>query len=86
MLFGDTVRVPLVAFVPVQPPEAVHEVASIEDQITSETLPDVMLVGLAENATVGAGVGQSVGAGFAEPPSPKSYRYWRQPAASPSEH
>jgi hypothetical protein len=52
---GDTVRVPLVAFVPVQPPEAVHEVALVEDQVTIETLPEVMLVGLAENVTVGAG-------------------------------
>ena len=53
MLVGDTVRVPLVAFVPVQPPEAVHEVALVEDQVTIETLPEVMLAGLAENATVG---------------------------------
>ena len=55
MFVGDTVRVPLVAFVPVQPPEAVHEVALVEDQVTIETLPEVMLVGLAENVTVGAG-------------------------------
>ena len=54
MLVGDTVRVPLVAFVPVQPPEAVQEVASVEDQVTTETLPEVMLVGLAENDAVGA--------------------------------
>ena len=54
MLVGDTARVPLVAFVPVQPPAAVHEVALVEDQVTVEMLPEVMLVGLAENATVGA--------------------------------
>ena len=53
LLVGDTARVPLVAFVPVQPPEAVHEVALVEDQVTVEILPEVMLVGLAENATVG---------------------------------
>ena len=53
MLVGDTTRVPLGAFVPVQPPAAVHEVALVEDQVTIETLPEVMLVGLAENATVG---------------------------------
>ena len=53
MLVGDTASVPLVAFVPVQPPEAVHEVALVEDQVTVEMLPEVMLVGLAENATVG---------------------------------
>ena len=47
---------PLVAFVPVQPPAAVHEVALVEDQVTVEILPEAMLVGFAENATVGAGV------------------------------
>ena len=56
MLVGDTARVPLVAFVPVQPPAAVHEVALVEDQVTVEILPEVMLVGLAENATVGGAV------------------------------
>jgi len=50
---GDTVRVPLVAFVPVQPPLAVHARALVEDQVTVEILPGLMLVGLAENATVG---------------------------------
>ena len=44
---------PLVAFVPVQLPEAVHEVALVEDQVTIEILPELMLVGLAENVTVG---------------------------------
>ena len=58
---------PLGAFVPVQPPAAVHEAASVEDQFIVDTLPDAMLVGLAENATLGAaGVGV-----FAEP-VPKS--------------
>ena len=56
MLVGDTARVPLVAFVPVQPPEAAHEVALVDDQVTTEILPEVMLVGLAENVTVGGGV------------------------------
>ena len=53
VLVGDTASVPLVAFVPVQPPAAVHEVALVADQVTVEILPEVMLVGLAENATVG---------------------------------
>jgi hypothetical protein len=53
VLVGDTARVPLVAFLPVQLPEAVHEVALVEDQVTIEIFPEVMLVGLAENATVG---------------------------------
>ena len=68
MLVGDTARVPLVAFVPVQPPPAVHEVALVEDQVTVESLPEVMLFGLAEIATVGVGVGE----GLTEPDVPKS--------------
>jgi len=68
VLVGDTAKVPLVAFVPVQPPPAVHEVALVEDQDTIEILPEVMLVGLAENATVGGGVGE----GPTEPDVPKS--------------
>jgi hypothetical protein len=50
---GDTARVPLVAFVPDQPPLAVHDNALVEDQVTVEVLPDVMLAGLADNVTVG---------------------------------
>jgi hypothetical protein len=43
-----------------------HEVASVEDQVTIEILPEVMLAGLAEIATVGAGVGEGAGDAFAE--------------------
>jgi hypothetical protein len=50
VLVGDTARKPLVAFVPVQPPAAVHEIALVEDQVTIESWPEVMLAGLAENA------------------------------------
>ena len=54
MVFGgDTARVPLVVFVPAQPPPAMHEVALVEDQVTVETLLGLMLAGFAENATVG---------------------------------
>ena len=53
MLVGDAARVPLVAFLPFHPPEAVHTIALVEDQVTVEILPDVMLVGLAEIVTVG---------------------------------
>ena len=63
MLVGDAARVPLVGFVPLHPPEAVHEVALVEDQVTVETLPDAMLVGLAEIVTVGDGTGVGVGVG-----------------------
>jgi hypothetical protein len=45
----------------------VHEVALVEDQVTVETLPDVMLAGLAEIVTVGGtgvcGIGVGVGVG-----------------------
>ena len=58
MLGGDTARVPLVAFVPVQPPPAVHEVALVEDQVTVEILPELMLVGLAESAAMGVAAGE----------------------------
>lgn len=73
MVFGgDTTRVPVGDFVPVHPPAAAHEVALVEDQFMVDTLPDAMLVGLAENATVGAGVDEGVGEGFAEPDVPRS--------------
>jgi hypothetical protein len=70
VLVGDATRVPLVALVPLHPPEAVHEVALVEDQVTVELLPDVMLVGFDEIVTVGSGVG--VGVGLTEPDVPKS--------------
>ena len=58
MLVSDAAKVPLVALVPLHPPEAVHEVALVEDQVTVEILPDVKLAGLAEIVTVGSpGVG-----------------------------
>ena len=45
--------VPLIASVPPQAPEAVHEVALVEDQLKVETLPLDRLVGLALSVTVG---------------------------------
>ena len=63
MLVGDAAKVPLVAFAPLHPPEPVHEVALVEDQVTVELLPDVMLAGLAEIVTVGGGIGVGVGVG-----------------------
>ena len=56
VLVGFTVDVPLVVSAPVQPPLAAHDVALVLDQLSVELLPDVMLVGLAVNVTVGAGV------------------------------
>ncbi len=56
MLVGDTARVPVVALVPVQPPDAVHDVALAEDQFRVALLPEVMLVALADKLAVGAGL------------------------------
>jgi hypothetical protein len=40
--------------VPVQPPEAVHDVAFVDDQVSVELPPAFTVVGLADNITVGA--------------------------------
>ena len=45
---------PLVASVPLQPPDAVHDVAFVELQLRVEALPEAMLVGDAVSDTVGA--------------------------------
>jgi hypothetical protein len=44
---------PLVAFVPLQPPEAVHEVALVELHVSAEAVPLVTEVGFAVSVTVG---------------------------------
>ena len=46
---------PLVTSVPVQPPLAVQAVALVLDQVSIEEPPESMVVGLADNATVGVG-------------------------------
>jgi hypothetical protein len=46
---------PLVPRVPLQPAEAVHEVAYVELQASVEALPVATLAGLAVSVTVGAG-------------------------------
>ena len=45
---------PLVAWVPLQPPEALHELALLEAQVSVVLLPVVIDAGLAPNDTVGA--------------------------------
>ena len=49
---------PLVAFVPLQPPDAVQLVAFVEDQAREPLPPLATLVGLAVIVTIGAGVGE----------------------------
>ena len=62
---------PLVALVPDQEPDAVHEVASVEDQLSVELAPLAMVAGFALRLTVGAGgVTDTVTDCFALPPVP----------------
>ena len=51
---------PDVAFAPVHPPEAVHELALVEFHVSVEELPEVTEVGLADNMRVGVGDGGGV--------------------------
>jgi hypothetical protein len=51
---------PDAAFVPDHPPEAVHELALVEDQVSVDALPEMTETGLAEMLTVGAAGGGGV--------------------------
>jgi hypothetical protein len=46
---------PLIALLPDQPPEAVQEVALVDDQLNVDALPLATVLGLAVKLTVGAG-------------------------------
>ena len=46
---------PLAVFVPLQPPEAVHDVALVELHVSVEFPPLAIVVGLADTMTVGTG-------------------------------
>jgi hypothetical protein len=50
---GETLSVPLVASVPVQPPLAVQELALVLDQVSNEEPPEEIVVGFAEMVAVG---------------------------------
>jgi hypothetical protein len=63
--------VPLGASVPLQPPEAMHEVALLEFHVSTEMLPAATAVGEADKAAVGAGMSATVAlAGGEVPPGP----------------
>jgi hypothetical protein len=47
---------PEVAFVPDHPPEAVHEPALVDDQVSIDDAPEAMLAGDAERDTAGTSV------------------------------
>ncbi len=73
MAVGDTLAVPDTAFVPDQPPAAVHEVAFVEDHVSVALDPEVIDVGFAAKVTVGAtgaGVTLTVADREAAPPVP----------------
>ena len=61
---------PDVPLVPVQPPDAVQLVAFVELHVNVDVLPDVMLLGAADNVTVGAGTTVTLAVCAAEPPVP----------------
>jgi hypothetical protein len=62
---------PLVASLPLQPPEAVQDVAFVDDQDSVELLPLATVLGLAVKLTVGAGeVTVTVADCAALPPAP----------------
>ena len=69
---ADVVAVPLTPFVPVHPPEAVQDVAFVEDQVSAEFAPLFTVVGLADRVTVGADdVTDTVATWVAVPPDPE---------------
>ena len=76
MLVGLTLWLPVSARLPDQAPEAVQEVASLEDQLSTLLSPALMLVGSALRLTVGA-VGVltvTVAEAVALPPAPLQVR------------
>lgn len=63
---------PEVAFAPVQPPEAVHDVALVLAHVSVALPPDRTDVGLAVSVSVGAGLALTVTCALREmlPPAP----------------
>jgi hypothetical protein len=66
---------PVVAMEPAQPPEAVHEVALVEDQVSDEVAPLLTVAGFAAIVTVGAALFTDTVADWtALPPLPAQVR------------
>lgn len=62
---------PLAAIAPLQPPEAVQEVALVDDQVNVDVAPLLTVLGLAERVTAGAAwVTETVTDCVALPPGP----------------
>ena len=75
--------VPLVALVPLQPPEAAQEVALVELHVSIDVPPLATEVGFAVNVTVGAGATLTVAvATLLEPPAPLQVNEYDVAAAS----
>lgn len=67
VVIGPTFSVPVVARVPLHPPDAVQDVALVADHVTTLTAPAVSVPGDALTVTAGAGGG---GGGLESPPPP----------------
>jgi hypothetical protein len=68
---GPVLRLPLAASVPLQPPEALQEVALVELHVSTEAFPEATAVGAAARVAVGAGIDATVAvAGGVIPPRP----------------
>jgi hypothetical protein len=67
---GPVLWLPLVASVPLQPREAVHEVALTELQVMTAAPPETIDVGAAESTAVGGGINITVAVDGAEAPPP----------------
>ena len=52
-LRGPVLCVPLIAFVPLQPPEAAQEVVSVDDHVRVAAAPEARVVGVAVSVTLG---------------------------------
>ena len=77
LVTGPVLSVPLVGLLPVQPPEAVQEVALVEDQVRVDVEPMPTLVALVLIVTVGGALSTGGGgldvpalAGAPPPPHP----------------
>jgi hypothetical protein len=78
VLEGDTAKEPLVPGAPVQPPEALQAVAFLVDQLSVELPPELIVTGVAVNATVGIPDAWTVSTADdeADPPAPLQVRVY----------
>jgi hypothetical protein len=68
---GPVLTLPLALRIPLQPPEALHEVALAELHVSTDAFPETTAVGAADRAAVGAGINVTVAtAGGVAPPGP----------------